>query len=96
MFLKKFRNIFLRPQQTGKHLRPQQCFRNNVSSFAGALRNYCFLRKDFVTTFVDMVMSFIGIKQVELVFQFSRLLESYLFGYQTYNFTFTLKYRLKL
>ena len=23
--------------QTGKHLRPQQCFRNNVSSFAGAL-----------------------------------------------------------
>ena len=34
MFLNKIRNIL----QTGKHLCRQQCVRNNVSSFARALR----------------------------------------------------------
>ena len=35
---KHFTGICCGRAQTGKHLRPQQCFRNNVSSFAGALR----------------------------------------------------------
>ena len=34
---KCFRNKCFLSAQTGKHLGKQQCFRNNVSSFAGAL-----------------------------------------------------------
>ena len=39
---KCFRNKCLLSAQTGKHLGKQQCFRNNVSLFAGALREKVF------------------------------------------------------
>ena len=52
---KCLRNKCFLSAQTGKHLGKQQCFRNNVSSFAGALRprndsgriNWCQARKRF-------------------------------------------------